>query len=344
VSTNDTQAPLKTTLIGFGKIGAGYADDPVMARYYPYATHAQVLKKCSGFAWESVVDPAIAQLEIAKQRWGIDGAFHSIAELTKADRPQVAVIATPPDARLEIIEKLPDLRAILVEKPLGVTLDTGRVFLEQCHQKNILVQVNFWRRADETFGQLARGKLTELIGEVKFGFVVYGNGLRNNGTHAIDFTRMLFGEVVRVRANDAWQPDSQLPIAGDANVSFTIWLENGTSIDFRTVNFTHYREVAFDLWGDRGRLAIVNEGLNLLFYPRDTNRAVQNQWEILHDRPQSLNSTVGRALYRMYANLADAIANGTPLCSPGDSALQTEKVVEAVVRSSQENGILVEID
>ncbi|WP_204106207.1 MULTISPECIES: Gfo/Idh/MocA family oxidoreductase [Spirulina sp. CCY15215] len=333
----------KTALIGFGKIGAGYADDPLMARYYPYATHAQVLQDCPNFDWTAVVDPSPSQRELARQRWQIEGVFPSIEELIQRDRPEVAIIATPPDARGEIIEKLPDLLGIVVEKPLGLTLEAGEKFLEQCRERNILVQVNLWRRGDKTFYQLAEGKLSELMGRLQGGFGVYGNGFYNNGTHVIDFIRMLFGEIARVRANGNWKPDRRLPIAGDANVPFTIWLNDGVSLDFCPLDFQHYREIGFDFWGDRGRLSILNEGLNLFFYPLSGNRAIRNAGEIAHDRPRKIESTVGQALYRMYENLAAALSERVPLYSSGESALQTAKVVEAVVRSAKTNGSVVEM-
>ena len=46
-----TQPRLRTVLVGCGEVGAGYATDPLMARHYPYATHAQVLAAHPAFAW-----------------------------------------------------------------------------------------------------------------------------------------------------------------------------------------------------------------------------------------------------------------------------------------------------
>ncbi|MCI0559015.1 MAG: Gfo/Idh/MocA family oxidoreductase, partial [Nitrososphaera sp.] len=118
---------LRTVVIGFGKIGAGYANDPIMAEYYPYATHAQVLAVHPSFAWEAVVDPSEVALELARTQWEIPHVARSIEELRRYYQPEVAVLATPPEFRLTILEQLPNLRAVLVEKPLGLTIAEGEV-------------------------------------------------------------------------------------------------------------------------------------------------------------------------------------------------------------------------
>ena len=49
---------LRTALIGFGKIAAGYCDDPQISSYYQYSTHVQVIKDHPNFTLSAVVDPS----------------------------------------------------------------------------------------------------------------------------------------------------------------------------------------------------------------------------------------------------------------------------------------------
>ena len=69
--------------------------------------------------------------------------------------------------------------------------------------RNLLVQVNLLRRADECFRELAAGRMVELIGRLQAAQGLYGNGLINNGTHMVDLVRMLFGEVEEAKAVNA---------------------------------------------------------------------------------------------------------------------------------------------
>jgi predicted dehydrogenase len=325
--------PFRTAIIGFGKIGAGYADDLVMAPYYPFATHAQVLAVHPAFAWGAAVDPSPEARALARGRWRVAHAVPNVSELLRVYEPEVAVLATPPDTRLALVEQMPHLRAVLVEKPLGSTLTEADAFLACCKARGILVQVNLWRRADETFRGLAAGGLNDLIGPPQAIFGVYGNGLINNGTHMLDFVRMLLGEAVAAQAMPGARATLAGPIPGDVDVPFMIRLSAGPMAALQPVRFAHYRENSLDIWGERGRLTMMQEGLSVTSFPQRPNRAMQGEREVASDQPQPLPSTVGRAFYRMYDNLAAALESGCSLWSPGESALQTARLIQAIVDS-----------
>ena len=325
-----TSRPLRTALIGFGNIAAGYADDQLTARYYPYATHAQVLSAHPSFEWGAVVDISEDRLQLARKRWGIPYVTSSVEKLMDVYQPEVAVIATTPEVRYQIIRQLPELRAVIVEKPLGINELGARLFLDKCNQNGLTVQVNLWRRADETFGSLADGQMEELIGAPQAVIGVYGNGLLNNGTHMVDFVRMLFGEIEDVQVLGRPNAVSMSKIAGDIDVSFSLQMRSGLVVTMHSVDFRHYRENSLDIWGENGRISIHNEGLGISFYPKGENRAVPKSFELQHDRPRTLSSTVGKALYRMYDNFAATLNEGHQLCSSGESAFLTAQTIQQV--------------
>jgi predicted dehydrogenase len=324
------QDKLRTVLVGAGKIGLGYADDPIMARHYSYAAHAQVLSTHDRFAWVGVIDPSDEALNAARRRWGVSIAVNGPKQLPSECSPEVAVIATGPGQRREILDGLPSLRAVLVEKPLGANTADAQAFVGECRRRNIVVQVNLWRRADSLFRRLAGGMLADLIGPVQAVFGVYGNGLINNGTHMVDFVRMLLGEVSSVSVPLGAEVVPTGPIPGDVLVPFSMRLASGKMAMFQPIDFHHYRENSLDLWGEVGRLAIYQEGLRVQSFSRVEHRAMQGEHEVASDRPTDLSATVGDALYHMYTNLADAVASSAPLWSPPDSALTTTSIVDSV--------------
>jgi predicted dehydrogenase len=321
-------ARYKTVLIGAGQIGVGYVDDPLTAKYYTYSTHAQVLKAHPSFSWDAVVDPSDCALKKVKDNWNIKYLTNDVSSLLKQYNPEIAVIATPPDVRLEIIEQLPDLKAVIVEKPLGVNVDLAEKFIQRCNDLDIKVQVNLWRRADRRFRQLVAGELQSLIGRPIHVFGLYGNGLINNGTHMIDFCRMLFGNVMRIKSLKNVDICDNLPISGDLSVNFELEFNDEVTILMRAIDYSNYRENSLDIWGSKGRLSIMNEGISLLYYPLKENRAISHESEIASDSPIFLESTVGDALYCLYQNLIDSLERGDALCSSGVSALQTCQVVD----------------
>lgn len=331
-----SDARLRTVLLGLGKIGAGYADDPVMARYFPFATHAQVLAQHPGFKWDACVDPSSTARAAARQRWGVDHVVEKIDALPRGYRPDVVVVASPPEARADLIEAF-DARAFVLEKPLARSAAEGRALVARCRARGALVQVCLWRRADAGLRALATGELTHRVGEIQFMNVVYGNGLRNNGTHMIDMVRMLAGEVAEVQAIPATSRAAG-PLQGDIDVAFYLRLVNGAFAVFAPIDFRNYRENGLDIWGGTGRISIMQEGLVARAYHRKPNRAMQGEWEIDGDDGSPLVTDPGRALYHLYDNLAAALAGKDEVWSSGASAVHTESVVEAVFASLEQGG------
>jgi predicted dehydrogenase len=337
-------ASLRTALIGFGKMADTYAEDPIMAQHYRYAAHSQVLADHPAFAWDCVIDPSAEARARAAERWGIQQSFATVTEAAAAGyAPDCLVIATPPTLRAAALEPFPSVKAILVEKPLGPSLAEGDALIAMARARNVIVQVNIWRRADETLRFLAGGLIAEKLGRVQAATLIYGNGLHNNGFHMIDLTRMLLGEITAVQALGPAIPGPHLPLPGDFDLRFALSLRGGEMVLAQPVDFRDYRENGFDFWGSDGRLSVWQEGLTFALAPRRDNRAMRGEREIASDAPAPLTTTVGNALWRMYDNLAEAVAGRASLWSPGDSAVQVERVVAALEASLAANGATIEV-
>lgn len=326
-------APLRTLIVGFGGIARGLATDQRMAQWFPIATHAQALRADDRFQWVGVVDPDPYARHCAETDWQI-AAFDDVAAAAQL-APDVLVLATPPGSRVDALRALPSVRAVFAEKPLG-TAD-GKALIESCAARAIPLQVNFWRRGDATLNDLAAGGLGQRIGALQAGTGIYGNGLANNGSHLIDMVRMLVGTPKWVQAIGDAKPLSGGPVADDLQIAFALGMADGAAITVHPVDFSHYREVALDLWGTRGRLALQQETLDIRLMPRVANRGLEEAYEIAADQGLPLTSTVADALPGLYGNLHDAVTTGAPLLSPGTSALETEHIID-LIRMSSQNG------
>ncbi len=320
----------RTALVGVGRMGATYAEDPLTRRYYRHASHAEVLAEHPAFAWEATVDTNAAALAQAQSRWGFAHGAASMNDLLGRYDPEVLVLATPPSAYRAIVEACPGLKAVLCEKPLGNTLAEAQSLLELCDARGVLLQVNFWRRSDAHYRQLAAGTLASLIGKPQIVNGVFGNGIVNNGSHLVDFCRMLFGDIVGIRALGPALHQGELPLADDFDVAFVLHFANGTEATLRPLDFKHYREIGLDIWGETGRLELLNEGLTCRLSCLHPHRALTDAQEVRVDAPDSLPSTVGDALFQIYENLAAALHGQGALLSPGTSALRTAFVVDAI--------------
>jgi predicted dehydrogenase len=328
---------LRAVLVGAGQVAFGYAEDPRMATWFAYATHAQVLAEHPRFEWVGILERDAETRTRVASTGAVPLVTGDIEEIA-ATEPDVAVLAIPPSGRIDVIERLPTLRAILVEKPLGADLEDAARLLAACRARGIVVQVNLWRRADEQFRALAAGGLRDAVGEVQTVVGIYGKGIRNNGIHLVDFVRMLVGEPERVWPLGEPRPAPASSVPGDVDVFFAAKLASGAEVSFHPIDFGHHREVGLDVWGTTGRLAILQEGLSIVAYPLRPHRAAEGEREIASDEPFAIPSTVGDAFFHMYTNLADAVDDGALLWSDGESALASERVVEAVVGSASADG------
>lgn len=303
-----------------------------MARHFRYATHAQVLAEHPGLAWTAAVDPA------AGAREALRGAYPGVPVYAAAGEiPEpldIAVLATPPGGRIEILESLRSLRAVLCEKPVGDSAGGADRFAAYCRDRRLVVQVNLIRRADVLMNDLRAGRLREIVGEVQAVFSVYGNGIRNNGVHMVDLVRMLCGEIDAPRAVASF-PEHPAAHPGDRAVAFGALLRGGRAAAFfAPVDFDLYRENSIEIWGRSGRLLIAQEGLLNAVFPLRPNRGVDAAMEIASDAPTLLPPTVGNALYRMYDNLVEVLDGRGELVSSIENAQRSERVIDEVLASA----------
>lgn len=332
----------RTVLVGCGKIGAAYADDAVMARHYRYVSHAQVLAAHPGYDWVAAVDRAAEAAQQVAGRWSVPHFAQDLAGIHGACDPEVAVLALPPGERTAALAALPGLRAVIVEKPLGASAAEAQAFLQACERRGIAVQVNLPRRADATHRALA-GALDDEVGRRQGAFLVYGNGVANNGTHMIDLARWFMGEVTAVQAVLGGSAYREGPLDGDVNLPFTMRHAGGVQTLAMPVAFAHYRENMVDIWGERGRVALLQEGLRLARYSRAANRAMTGEHELANDEPAVETTTIGDSLYAVYDNLWRHLDGVEPLASTGANAVRCAAIVDAILASLARRGETVPV-
>jgi len=328
---------LRTIVIGFGRVAGGRDDNTKWAGHFSHATHAQVLAEHPAFDWLGVVDPSEQAQRRARDEWKVPHVGADLSSVAEKVRPEVAVIAAPPGkARADTVQQLPDLKAVLVERPLGVGGEQGQAFVDFCRKRGVKVMVNYWRRGDQVFRDLAAGRLADCIGRAQAGFAIYGGGLYNNGSQLVDFIQMLLGPVATVQTLDQPMQIEDTPVGEDWSAPFALTLVNGVIVMIQPLDFHFYREVGLDIWGEHGRLALYQESLGVFHYPLADNRGLGNAMEIASDRPTVLTPEVDRALYNVYDNLAQVIAGKAEPWSSGEQALYTEQVLNAVLTSARD--------
>lgn len=329
---------LKTAVIGFGAAADTLGADAKMTNWFGPACHAQVLAAHPAFDWQMVVDPSSEARNRARTRWGITNVYSSLEEIDDPETVECAVLATPPNARIDGLKALPNLRAVIVEKPIGSSIAESKRFLDLCETRGILVQVAYWRRAVPGYRNLAGGEINSLVGNPQAVFGLYGNGFLNNGSHLIDLMRFLFGDVVSARASGTQVPIDSGPVKNDFQMPFSIGFNGGFSAAVQPLDFSCYREVGLDIWGEKGRLSILQEGLGVYFYGRAENRGLEKEFEIDSGKIEVLDIPVHGCFHALYDNLASGLEGKEALVSSGSSALETEIAVHAIAADAISQG------
>ena len=126
---------LKTIIIGFGEFASGRSNDKKIKKFYNYFSHASILKEHKKFKWDAVVDLNKEARSYARNNFGIPIVTDKLENLPNNYEPDVAVISTPPNLRIKVLENLKVKKGLIVEKPIGMTYADSLKFKDLCKKK-----------------------------------------------------------------------------------------------------------------------------------------------------------------------------------------------------------------
>jgi predicted dehydrogenase len=188
--------------------------------------HLPAYKK-AGFTVASLCDRDRERAKALATQYGILVVHDSIASAVAA-APTDAVfdIALVPDQFVAALEALPDGAAVLIQKPLGNSIEEARALVEICHRKHLVAAVNTQLRfAPQVAGArelIASGALGELIDlEIRisvntpwemfpFVFGMPRLELNMHSVHYMDLVRSFLGNPTGVSAVTVGHPDKDL--------------------------------------------------------------------------------------------------------------------------------------
>ncbi|HTM76925.1 MAG TPA: Gfo/Idh/MocA family oxidoreductase [Devosia sp.] len=262
--------PLPTTPRPIVIIGAGgIVNDAHLPAY-----------RLAGLKVAGVFDLDQAKANALAEKWDIP-AFATLEQAIAAP-DAVYDLALPPAAHLDVLPKLPDGAAVLLQKPMGRTLDEASAILALCQSKNLVAAVNFQLRFAPMMlavkDALDRGWLGKLIDtEVHLNLVTpwelfpFLKGMKRveiavHSIHYLDLIRAMLGNPVGVHARTMGHPSTEL---AQTRTSALIDFEAGVRTTM-SINHNHdfgrkFQDASFRFEGNEGA-ALVKLGL-LLNYP-----------------------------------------------------------------------------
>lgn len=246
----------RAALIGCGKIGSEFADDPRITDIY---THAGAYTACPDTNLVAVCDTDGDKVKKCGVRWGVSRTFQDFEMMIEETHPEIISICTPDSTHKSIICEVMEhrcIRAIYAEKPLALSLGDAREILDLAQARNITLAVNYFRRYALTIQDLRRDITEEkCIGEIQTVSCVYTKGILHNGTHLLDLARYLIGEIVSVQGFQNRRSDSRDPSL-DAYLHFG----NGASGFIHGCDEKVFDICEMDIIGSGGRIRILDSG------------------------------------------------------------------------------------
>jgi len=314
------------------------------------------------FPVASAVDADIAKASSLAKDFDIPHATTSIKEAVgQTPKDRVFDVAVPAPALLKVLPLLPDGAAVLIQKPMGETLEEAHAILDLCHRKGLIAAVNFQLRWAPTM--LAARRITDagLLGELHdievqvsvhmpwqlWSFLSTAPRLEvlYHSIHYIDLVRAWLGNPASVYAKTVRSPRTPALAATKTvlTMDYGEWMRVHISTN-HSHDFSLEMQRSYVQWeGTHGAMRAVM-GVNL-DYPQGKPDALTcivatdkpNQpWRTLATHgnwfPDAFIGSMN-SLQQYVTGESDALPTRV------DDALDTMRVVEAAYISSQQGGV-----
>jgi predicted dehydrogenase/glycosyltransferase involved in cell wall biosynthesis len=188
--------------------------------------HAEALAQVEGVELVAVADLTAERREAAAASFGVPSRA-GLDELLRADEPELLVLATPPRERPELVDSAARSgvpRAIVVEKPLALSLPAARRMVETCEQRGVLLTVGHQLRFCPELVALKAAVDAGRVGELELIRGIGFGNLLDQGPHLVDAVlwlagdrRVLWAMSQRGDAATAGRPAGSLPPAGESH-------------------------------------------------------------------------------------------------------------------------------
>jgi predicted dehydrogenase len=319
------------------------------------AAHLPAYAKAD-FPVVAIADNACGKAAALASEKGIVNSFDSIAEAVRfAPSDAIYDVAVPASQIMTILPQLPAGAAVLIQKPMGDTLDDARVIRDFCRERGLVAAVNFQLRyapnnlaavALEQAGLL--GELHDMEVQVRthtpwelWSFLATAPRLEilYHSIHYLDLIRSWLGNPLGVYAKTVRSPQHRALAATKS----TIILDYGewkrvfvvTNHGHDLSSETHH---SFVQWEGTGGAIRIDMGVNL-DYPKGmpdtlayaTRDGLDRQWKGL---PVSGNWFPDAFVGSMGALQAYVEGSVAELPIGFESAYETMALVEAAYRSS----------
>lgn len=315
---------LRAAVIGCGWIGAGESPN---RENVGIQSHAEAYSTHSRTRLTAVVDASADVAEKSAIRWNPAQAYTDPVKMLQAEDPEIVSICTPDalhaSSILTVLDSSDSLRAILVEKPLALTVREALEVKAAAEARGVILGVNYSRRYCPAYVELRAEIESGVFGKIQQVHGYYGKGLVHNGTHWIDLLRYLCGEIAHIRA-------LPLPVMHNDTPAISILLQNGASAILQPSNPDAFTVFEMDILAEKGRIRMLSGGLFMERFMVGQSPYFAGYTELLSmgRKGGCMTDAITHAVH----NMIYCIDNPAhyPACTASDAIVALELAVDAV--------------
>lgn len=326
-----TAGPFRAGVIGCGRIGCAFDDDP---RRLTIASHAGAYQACEGFSLTGIADPDPRRLERYGDKFGVQGRYLNYKEMLRSESLDVVSVCTPTDSHLEIVTEAvgAGVRAVFCEKPITDTLSAAREMIAVCRQSNVLLFIDHQRRFDAAHRSLAAFIQDGGLGNIQQVTCYYTAGVRNTGTHLFDLIRLLLDEEA------AWAQARKSANAsraeGDDNIDAWLCFDRGTLISIQACDVEAYTIFEANLLGTRGRLGIRGHGDEISFETAVESLRFSGYRELRPSASPVANNERREYMMQAVSHIRECLIGAAESVSTGEDGYKALEIVTGLVQAA----------
>jgi predicted dehydrogenase len=325
---------LKSAIIGCGRIGCSFDDDP---KRKIISTHAGAYEANSQVDLVALCDLDESKLEKYGLKYNITNLYTDPKLMLEELDLDIVSICTNPNTHHELVKLISNsgVKTIFCEKPMADNVSHAKEIIQTCKNNNTILVVDHQRRFQPLYKQIKKIIENGELGKIQQSTFYYTAGIDNTGSHMIDTLRFFFGDVEWISGINSETKSNK---ENDPNIDGMLKFKNGTLCMIQSLDNSNYLIFEHDILGTKARLKITKSGFKHEIYQVDESDIFSGYNELFIQDEPLLNEPLGQPMVEGIQHLINCSnKEDDPICSMYDG-LAVVEILNGLKFSASNNG------
>jgi predicted dehydrogenase len=324
---------LRAAVVGCGRIGCGFDDDPLRKTI---STHAGAYSHHPKTKLDAFCDIDVEKLKKYGKKYSVNNLFTNIDELLEKTKPDLISVCTQVHQHEEITIKAAKagVKGIFCEKPIADSITAAKNMIDVCEKNGVILMIDHQRRFDPLFRTIKNAIENNILGKIYHSTFYYTAGIHNTGTHAIDLMRYFFGDIEWIVGRFS---QVKSPNPNDPNIDGFLGFKSGVLASIHALDVNNFLIFEQDILGSNGRLRILNSGAKIEYYKISDSKYFTGYKELeMSNLPFNVPEK-REFMIEGIESLVNSIETRTRPISSGYDGLQDLEAILALITSAEDD-------